>query len=84
MGIGLGLIITSMGMILTFTTTSDLAGIDLSLVGVLLMIAGLASVLVDAAIALSRNDSTALALDRVVDGDGEPLEVALLDISTAR
>jgi hypothetical protein len=47
MGIGVGLLLIAVGAILTWAVTADVQGIDIQVVGVILMIVGLVGILLD-------------------------------------
>lgn len=50
MGIGAGIFLLAVGAILTFALNADLSGINLDVVGVILMIAGALGIVLDLAI----------------------------------
>ena len=47
MGIGVGLLLIAVGAILTWAVTADISGLDIQVVGVILMLVGIAGVLLD-------------------------------------
>jgi Domain of unknown function (DUF6458) len=47
-GIGVGLLLIAVGAILTWAVKKDLSGLDIQVVGVILMIVGLVGILLDA------------------------------------
>jgi Domain of unknown function (DUF6458) len=47
MGIGVGLLLIAVGAILTWAVTKDVQGIDIQVVGVILMLVGLVGILLD-------------------------------------
>jgi Domain of unknown function (DUF6458) len=47
MGIGVGLLLIAVGAILTWAVTKDVQGIDIQVMGVILMLVGLAGILLD-------------------------------------
>ena len=47
MGIGVGLLLIAVGAILTWAVTADLSGLDIQVVGVILMLVGIAGILLD-------------------------------------
>jgi hypothetical protein len=49
MGISLGLILVAVGAILTWAVTAEVSGVDISTVGVILMVVGIAGVLLSLA-----------------------------------
>ena len=65
MGIGAGIFLIAVGAILTFALQdNDIAGIDLPVVGVILMLCGLAGIILDFVLFAPRRRS---ARDTVVD-----------------
>jgi hypothetical protein len=67
MGIGASIFLLALGAILTFAVTFDIAGLDISVVGVILMIAGVVGLLFTL-FALNRSRS-AVTEERVVRDD---------------
>ena len=47
MGIGVGILLVAVGAILTFAVTKDLRGLDIQVVGVILMIVGILGIVLD-------------------------------------
>ncbi len=54
MGIGLGIFFIAVGAILTFAVNADVSGIELSTVGIILMVVGALSVLLDLIVFMPR------------------------------
>lgn len=54
MGIGVGILLMAVGAILTFAVHATMKGINIQTVGVILMIAGLAGLLIDLVIFMPR------------------------------
>ena len=68
MGIGTSIFLIALGAILKFAVTATIAGIELSTVGVILMIVGILG-LVISLFFLSQNRTGAVTRDRVVERD---------------
>jgi Domain of unknown function (DUF6458) len=47
MGLGVGLLLVAVGAILTWAVTKDVSGVDIQVVGVILMIVGAVGILLD-------------------------------------
>lgn len=67
MGIGIGVVLLVAGAILTFAVNVHIAGVDIHIVGWILMAAGLLSLIIGVAVQLPRrrrNRSTAVTTDQ--------------------
>lgn len=71
MGIGLGLLLVALGAVLRFAVHASISGIDLSTVGVILMIVGILGLLFDMVVLLPRRRSS-----RIVTTDAVGLDPA--------
>ena len=58
MGIGVGILLIAVGAILTFAVHSTVSGISIQAVGVILMLAGLAGLIIDLVIFMPRRRVT--------------------------
>lgn len=58
MGIGAGIVLAALGAILYFGVEADISGLDIRVIGVILMIAGIAGVLLDLLLFAPRRRST--------------------------
>ncbi len=67
MGIGAGVFLIAVGAILTFALDVQVSGIDLDVVGIILMLAGLIGIAVDLAIFAPRRRSGAVRDSAVAD-----------------
>jgi len=65
MGIGVSIFLLAIGAILTFAVNAELSGLDISVVGVILMICGAIGLLLTMLV-FGRNRGTAVVEDRVV------------------
>lgn len=63
MGIGAGILLAAVGAILYFAVDADINGLDLRVVGVILMIAGAISVLVDLVIFAPRRRRSSTVIE---------------------
>ena len=70
MGIGTSIFLLALGAILKFAVSdSQIAGIDLSTVGVILMVAGILGLLISLFLLTQSRDRGVVARDRVVERD---------------
>jgi hypothetical protein len=67
MGIGFGIFLVAVGAILKYAVKDNLTGIDLGVVGVILMIAGVAAVLLDLLWLIPRRRRVSTVGERYVD-----------------
>jgi hypothetical protein len=67
MGIGFGIFLVAVGAILKYAVKDNLTGIDLGVVGVILMIAGVAAVLLDLLWLIPRRRRVSTVSERYVD-----------------
>ena len=58
MGIGAGIVLVAIGAILTFAVKANVAGVDIHVVGIILMAAGAAGILLDLLLFLPRRRRT--------------------------
>ncbi|KIH97140.1 hypothetical protein LP52_20690 [Streptomonospora alba] len=58
MGIGLGIFLVVIGAVLSYGITTDIAGLDLDAIGMILMVAGVAVVVLTLALMMLRRDRT--------------------------
>ncbi|MFD0772867.1 DUF6458 family protein [Streptomonospora algeriensis] len=58
MGIGLGIFLVVIGAVLSYGITTDIAGLDLDAIGMILMIAGVAVVVLTLVLMMVRRDRT--------------------------
>jgi len=65
MGIGASIFLLAIGAILTFAVNAELSGLDISVVGVILMVCGAIGLLLTM-LALNRRGGAAVVEDRVV------------------
>ncbi|WP_067976022.1 DUF6458 family protein [Nocardiopsis trehalosi] len=70
MGIGLGIFLVVVGAVLRFGITTDIAGLDLGAIGVILMLAGAAVIILTLVIMTTRSNR---AVDRRPPGDPDVL-----------
>lgn len=61
MGIGVGIFLLAVGAILTFAVTATVAGIDIAVIGVILMIAGALGIVLDLLLFAPRRRRTVVA-----------------------
>ena len=70
MTIGAGVVLAAIGAVLTFAVTATVAGLNIHVIGVILMIAGIVGVALDLAVFAPRRrtttTTTAVAPDQVV------------------
>lgn len=71
MGIGVSLVLIAVGAILTWAVSADVSGIDITVVGVILMVVGLAGALLSLVFWSSRGGvgarDTTVVRDRVIE-----------------
>ncbi|GAB3493134.1 DUF6458 family protein [Nocardiopsis coralliicola] len=58
MGIGLGIFLMIIGAVLNFGITAEVSGLDLNAIGMILMLAGLAVVVITVVLMVVRRDRT--------------------------
>jgi hypothetical protein len=61
MGIGVGLLLTAVGAVLTFAVDATVSGLNIHTVGVILMIVGVVGILLDLVLFAPRRRSAAVA-----------------------
>jgi hypothetical protein len=64
-GIGVGIVLLAIGAILTFAVDAQVNGLDIEVVGVILMIAGAVGLLLDLVVFAPRRRSTVIVDDPV-------------------
>lgn len=75
MGIGTSIFLIAIGAILKYAVTDTVSGVDLSTVGVILMVVGVAGLLISLLYTLiwaDRRDGTAVVRDRYVEREPLP------------
>ena len=73
MTIGAGILLTVIGAILRYAVSDQVENIDLAMIGLILMVAGVAGILIGAFVELSRRRTGVVARrDYVVDRTDEP------------
>jgi hypothetical protein len=75
MGIGTSIFLIAIGAILKYAVTDAVSGVDLSTVGVILMVVGVAGLLISLLYTLiwaDRRDGTAVVRDRYVEREPLP------------
>jgi hypothetical protein len=72
MWIGTGIFLIAVGAILKFAVTDAISGVDLATVGVILMVAGVAAVLLSLLYAAIYRDRNAVVRDRYVEREPLP------------
>jgi hypothetical protein len=80
-GIGAGLFLIALGAILRFAVTSELSWIRLDVVGVVLMLVGIASLLLGLIVYRNRRHGTVITQRRIWDehGDMPPEETEFIE-----
>lgn len=68
MGIGLGILFIAVGAILTFAVEATVSGIDIKVVGVILMIVGALGIVLDLVIFAPRRRNSTTVVDNGVGG----------------
>jgi hypothetical protein len=74
MGIGVSLILVAIGAILTWAVSAEVSGVDIQVIGVILMVVGLAGLLLSLVFWSSWGGPAAVGRRRTVVDDG-PVEV---------
>ena len=69
MGIGTSLLLIAVGAILKFAVTADISGLELSTIGVILMVVGVLGLLISLFFLTQRNDRVVAAEPRVRERD---------------
>jgi hypothetical protein len=73
MGIGTSLFLIAAGAILRFAVTDSISGVDLTTVGLILMIVGIVGLLISLVLMLApRRSETVVTRDRVADPYADP------------
>ncbi len=73
MGIGVSILLLVVGAILTFAVNATVAGLDLDVVGWILMLAGVAGLILFFAVWNRRRTPGTVVTERRYDDTGEPL-----------
>lgn len=68
MGIGASITLLALGAILAFAVSAEVSGLDISVIGIILMVSGAIGLLLSI-LATSRRDSGVVAEERVVTRD---------------
>jgi Domain of unknown function (DUF6458) len=72
MGIGTSIFLIAVGAILKFAVTTEVSGIELATVGVILMVVGIVGLVISLLFLLQHRDRGAVVQDRVVDRRVDP------------
>jgi hypothetical protein len=67
MGIGTSIFLIAVGAILKFAVTTEVSGIELATVGVILMVVGIVGLVISLLFLLQHRDRDTVVRDRVVD-----------------
>jgi hypothetical protein len=67
MGIGTSIFLIALGAILKFAVTTEVSGIELATVGVILMVVGIVGLVISLLFLMQHRDRDTVVRDRVVD-----------------